>query len=262
MSVVVDDVLDLIIVGCGPVGATAANLAGKAGMSALVVEREREVFTLPRAIHFDAHVMRIMQEAGLAERMLTETRVWRRSTFYGADSQPIRVHDWPEDRPYGWDPHYLFYQPTFEATLREGLIGFDDVEVRLGTEVVDITEHDDHVTVAVHELATGQVEEVSARFLVGADGASSFVRAHHGISLVDGDFDEPWMVIDVRCDHQLGRPDESEMFCDPSRPATRVPGPGNHHRWEFMLLPGESPEEIASPESVAKLLKPWVAMST
>ena len=252
--------LDLIIVGCGPVGALAANLAGQAGLSAAVLERQHDVFDLPRAIHFDAHVMRIIQQAGLSEQVLAETRVWRRSTFYGADSQPIQVHDWPTDKPYGWDQHYLFYQPTFERTLREGLRTHDDVQLCLGTEVVALAEHDDHVTVTTREAATGKVRELSARFLVGADGASSFVRAHHGIALIDGDFDEPWMVIDVRCDRRLGRADESEMFCDPSRPATRVPGPGNHHRWEFMLLPGESAQELTTPGAIAKLLEPWVTL--
>jgi 3-(3-hydroxy-phenyl)propionate hydroxylase len=49
------------------------------------------------------------------------------------------------------------------------------------------------------------------------------------------------------------------MFCDPVRPSTRVPGPGNHHRWEFMLLPGESVDDISRPASIEALLKPWVS---
>src|ERR1700735_5205924 len=77
-------VYDLLIVGCGPVGAVAANLAGAAGLSTCVVERGEDVFDLPRAIHFDAHVMRILQQAGVADEVLPATRVWKRSTFYGA----------------------------------------------------------------------------------------------------------------------------------------------------------------------------------
>src|ERR1700735_4723935 len=94
-------VFDLLIVGCGPVGAVAANLAAAAGLSTCVLDRAERVFDLPRAIHFDAHVMRILQEAGLAERVLPATRIWNRSTFYGADQQPIRVHEWPRQRQQG-----------------------------------------------------------------------------------------------------------------------------------------------------------------
>ena len=48
------------------------------------------------------------------------------------------------------------------------------------------------------------------------------------------------------------------MMCDPNRPATVVPGRGNHRRWELMLLPGENDAEMMQPEKVAELLKPWL----
>jgi 3-(3-hydroxy-phenyl)propionate hydroxylase len=253
-------VLDLVIVGCGPVGAVAANLAGVAGLSTLVLERETNPFPLPRAIHFDAHIMRILQQAQIAELLEPQTRVWRRSTFYGADGQPIRVHDWPTDKPYGWDPHYLFYQPTMEALLRERLSAHRTVELRSGVEVTDLTQDGDGVTVSTRDIATGLGAEIQAKYVIGADGASSRIRTGIGASLKGSDFDEPWLVIDLLCDRELGQPNESEMFCDPARPSTRVPGPGNHHRWEFMLLPGEQPEDVQSEQAIGALLKPWVEL--
>jgi 3-(3-hydroxy-phenyl)propionate hydroxylase len=251
---------DLVIIGCGPVGAVAANLAGQAGLSAVVVERADEVFDLPRAIHFDAHIMRILQQAGVAAEVLADTRVWQRSTFYGADGKPIRVHDWADDRTYGWDAHYLFYQPALERVLRARLAQHAGIELRLGTEAIDFAQHDEHVIVTTRNVATGGTDEVTARFAVACDGASSFLRAHSKIALIDSDFDEPWLVIDLLTERELGRPNESEMFCDPNRPATRVPGPGSHNRWEFMLLPGETAEQMQRPESIEALLRPWVRM--
>jgi 3-(3-hydroxy-phenyl)propionate hydroxylase len=44
------------------------------------------------------------------------------------------------------------------------------------------------------------------------------------------------------------------QYCDPSRPTTYVVGPGNHRRWEFMLLPGETPEEMNREEAIWRLL--------
>ena len=251
---------DLLIVGCGPVGAVAANLAGAAGLSTCVVERGEDVVDLPRAIHFDAHVMRILQQAGVADEVLPATRVWKRSTFYGADGGPIRVHDWAQQRSLGWDAHYLFYQPELETTLRERLARRNDVDVRLGADVIAVQQDEGCVSVSVRDRATGTSDQLHARYLLATDGAASFVRAQRGIALIDLDFDQPWMVIDLLCERQLGRPDESEMFCDPRRPATRVPGPGRHHRWEFMLLPGETAEEIQRPASIEALLRPWVTI--
>jgi len=253
-------VYDLLIVGCGPVGAVAANLAGAAGLSTCVVERAEGVFDLPRAIHFDAHVMRILQQAGVADEVLPATRVWKRSTFYGADGEPIRVHDWAQRRLLGWDAHYLFYQPELETTLRQRLARRDDVDVRLATEVIAVQQDEDSVSARIRDRATGTGDQLHARYLLATDGAASFVRAQQGIALIDLGFDQPWMVIDLLTERELGRPDESEMFCDPRRPATRIPGPGRHHRWEFMLLPCESPEEIQRPASIEALLRPWVTI--
>lgn len=249
---------DLIIVGCGPVGAVAGNLAGAAGLSTLILDRADDIYTLPRAIHFDAHIMRIIQQIGLADEVLAETRVWKRSIFYGADGNPIRVHDWPNDRILGWDAHYLFYQPTFERVLREGFSRFPNIEFRAGCEVQELAHSDGHVTVSVRDHSIGADHAVQGRYVLGSDGASSFVRSNSDIELKDNGFDEPWLVVDLLTDKILGEPGESEMFCDPTRPSTRVPGPGRHHRWEFMLLPGESAEQMQRLENVLALLAPWV----
>ena len=60
---------DVVIVGCGPVGAMLANLLGLQGISTLVLEREAAIYNLPRAVHFDDEVMRLLQTVDLAETM-------------------------------------------------------------------------------------------------------------------------------------------------------------------------------------------------
>src|SRR6185437_6752180 len=42
--------------------------------------------------------------------------------------------------------------------------------------------------------------------------------------------------------------------CDPRRPTTLVSGGPGRRRWEWMLLPGETPEQMADPETVWALL--------
>ena len=66
--------LDVAILGYGPVGALLANLLGQAGLRVGVFEREREIYALPRAVHFDGEVMRIFQSVGLADRIAAAAR--------------------------------------------------------------------------------------------------------------------------------------------------------------------------------------------
>ena len=56
---------DVAIVGYGPAGATLAHLMAQCGLKTLVLERESAHYHLPRAVHFDAEVMRVIQ--GLRE---------------------------------------------------------------------------------------------------------------------------------------------------------------------------------------------------
>jgi 3-(3-hydroxy-phenyl)propionate hydroxylase len=96
------------------------------------------------------------------------------------------------------------------------------------------------------------------------------VRNLLGAQLDDLDFEEPWLVVDAEVDGPVRFPPLhgvpsgvdlqrlSVMMCDPMRPATVVPGRGTHRRWEFMLLPGEDDEQMMRPDSVARLVGPWL----
>ena len=106
---------------------------------------------------------------------------------------------------------------------------------------------------------TGETRTVSARWVVGADGANSFVREASGISRRDLGFQERWLVVDVE-PHDMAAvahlPIASQR-CDPSRPTTMVQSGPRHRRWEFMLLPDEQASDFEDPERVWALLEPW-----
>ncbi|MBP7337721.1 bifunctional 3-(3-hydroxy-phenyl)propionate/3-hydroxycinnamic acid hydroxylase [Niveispirillum sp.] len=258
---------DVAIVGCGPVGATAAHLLGKTGLSVLVLEREPDPHPLPRAVHIDHEMMRIFQGIGLIDRLLPLMRETDGHLHIGADGGVIRyLGSAGQARPFGWANDYFFYQPELEAVLRGGLSVYPAIDLRLGAELVGLDQGDDHVT--LHLADGGQAH---ARYVIACDGARSMVRKALDIRLDDLRFEEPWLVVDAELDGPVqfpaftGLPPAanlqklSVMLCDPRRPATIVPGRGNHRRWEFMLLPGEDDREMMQPGKVAELLAPWVA---
>lgn len=259
---------DVAIIGCGPVGGLAANLLGKAGLRVVVIEREAEPHPLPRAVHIDHEMVRLIQSVGLVDRLLPLMRDTQGHLHIGADRGVIRYMGTAgRPRPYGWSGDYFFYQPELERELRVGLERFPNAELRLGATLLDLTQDADRVTLTV-DAPLGR-EIIRAGWVIACDGASSGVRKTLGVRLDDLNFDEPWLVIDAEVDGPLtfpgftGAPEEADlqklsvMLCDPARPATIVPGRGDHRRWEFML----SPEEAAAPVSsqlVESLVAPWV----
>ena len=130
---------DVAIVGYGPVGALLANLLGQAGLRVEVFERDREIYDLPRAVHFDGEVMRIFQSVGLAGRIAAATRNSSKGMhFVNAAGQTLMIRrgiDGPG--PHGWAGNWYFHQPELEQFLRDGVRRFANVDVHLGRPVAE-----------------------------------------------------------------------------------------------------------------------------
>lgn len=251
---------DVAIVGLGPTGATLANLLAQQGLRVLVLDREPDVYQLPRAVHFDGECMRVFQALGIAQSLEGQLVVSPGMKF--VDGAGRMLIDWSRPTqigPMGWHPSYRFHQPYLERTLRDRLSRHASVDVRLRHDVYAFEETADGVVLRMEDLATGRLLEESARYVVGCDGARSIVRRFMGTELDDLKSHERWLVVDVLLGRE--RPDlgdHSIQFCDPARPATYVRGVGNRRRWELMLMPGDDPAAISRPESIWALLSRWV----
>ena len=71
---------DVIIVGLGPTGGTLANLLALNGFSILILEREKNLYALPRAVHFDDEIMRVFQTIGITKNFLKSNVLSRKFT--------------------------------------------------------------------------------------------------------------------------------------------------------------------------------------
>jgi len=256
----VSETVDVAIVGFGPVGATLAHLLGMLGMRTLVLEREADIYHLPRALHFDDEVMRIFQWTGLAAQISTNTRVNPGMRFVDAEGRLLL--DWPRSQavgPQGWHASYRFHQPDLERALRGGLSGRRCVAVRSRCDVVRIEDAGDHVLLHYEDMNDGHTRCVRAGYVVGCDGARSIVRRFMDVGMEDYGFHERWLVVDVilkGAKPTLG--DHSVQHCNPSRSATYVRGPGNRRRWEIAVRPGEDDRQMTTPSEVWTLLADWI----
>ncbi|WP_315837059.1 bifunctional 3-(3-hydroxy-phenyl)propionate/3-hydroxycinnamic acid hydroxylase [Bradyrhizobium prioriisuperbiae] len=252
--------VQVVVVGHGPSGAIAASLLGDRNIRTLAIDRQRDVYDKPRAIAIDHEIFRLLDNLGAAERIRPYVAPFPASRHFGAKGQLIRQIDMvPEPYPLGYTPSMVFTQPPVEAALREHAAAYDSVDVELGTELLGFDQSPDHVTLHLRD-DKGAARSVRADYVIACDGASSGTRQQLGIALEDLIFDEPWLVVDLQVDGAaLGKlPQTAAQFCDPSRPTTFIIGPGNHRRFEIMLLPGEDPREMEAPANVWRLLARWI----
>lgn len=250
----------VVVVGHGPSGAIAASLLGDRGIRTLAIDRQHEVYDKPRAIAIDHEILRLLDNLGAAERVLPYIAPFPASQHFGAKGQLIRRIDMvAEPYPLGYTPTMVFTQPPVEAALREHAAAYDSVDVELGTELVGFAQSPDQVTLHLRD-ERGATRDVTADYVIACDGASSGTRQQLDIAFEDLVFDEPWLVVDlqVNADALSKLPDTAAQFCDPSRPTSFIIGPGNHRRFEIMLLPGEDPREMETAAHVWQLLARWI----
>ena len=254
------EIYDVVIVGLGPTGATLAGLLGQQGVATLVLDREAEAYHLPRAVHFDDEVMRVLQTVGIADAMAQHCHVNPGMKFVASDGRVLL--DWPRPQELtsqGWHASYRFHQPQLEVQLRRALDRLPTVEVATLCEVKELAQDDEVATVTFEDRRDGRLRNIRARYVVGCDGANSLVHRRIGGGMIDFGFEERWLVIDTllkRPMPELG--DHSIQFCDPVRPATYVRGTGNRRRWEITVLDEEDSAAIVSPERTWQLLSNWL----
>jgi 3-(3-hydroxy-phenyl)propionate hydroxylase len=245
---------DVLVVGLGPTGDVLSALLAQSGLTVIALDKSGEVYAAPRAAVFDHEVMRTFQAVGIADEILAASRVAGRYEFVTADGEVLIEFDTALQTRSGWAENYVLHQPSVERALRARLAPLG-VDVRTPVTLLDLAEHGAGVDCRVR----GPQGDYSlrTRWVVGCDGAASRVRELLGIGLFDYQFDEPWLVIDAIADEPGDLPQRIMQLCDPKRPITYLKMCANRYRWEFMLLPGENPAEIATDASIRSLLAPW-----
>ena len=247
---------DVLIAGGGPTGVTLAVLLARRGVKVIVAEKEADIYPLPRAAHIDHECMRILQEAGVADEVMASSRRASRYDFLNAKGEILMRFEGSEQvGPGGWPLANMIHQPSVEHALRRSLATFNNAELHSIWEVKSFAADSDGVLAQV-ETPDGS-KTIRARYLVGADGARSPVREASAITFKDLNFEEPWLVVDVLVDDYTRLPSENLQICNPARPTTCVLMGEGRHRWEFMIKPGETAEQVSDDAFIEKLLEPW-----
>lgn len=243
---------EVIVVGGGPVGATALAMLGHAGISSIGIERETEPWPFARAVHVDGEILRLLQSIGLAEAFLAHCRPMCDFRMVNQDDDTLISHATGKLSDQAWHDQVLFHQPNVEPVLRAAIERLPSVELRVGTSMVEFAQDADAVNCVV-EGADGSRETITARWLIACDGATSSIRHSLGVQTEKLGSDDPWLIVDGILRGSEGVPGDMVFIGHHTRPAMWVRLPGERVRMEFKVMPGDDPEELITPEGVQRL---------
>ncbi|GAA0267236.1 FAD-dependent oxidoreductase [Streptomyces polychromogenes] len=240
--------VDVLVVGAGPVGLTAAVELRRRGVSCRIVDRLPGRLPYAKAVGIQPRTLELWDRMGLVADVLETAVPLRGQLVYvdGEERETLRMA-LPPEVPYGFAA-----LPQYETErILEAFLARFGTGIERGTELVSFTQDDGGVNVLLTGPDGG--EELRSGYLVGCDGAHSTVRKGLGLSFGGGAFPEEYMLADVEVGwdlpygytvravhHDAGGEVDDLLVCIP------LPGPGRYRM--SMLVPPEL-SAAAAPEA-------------
>jgi phenol 2-monooxygenase len=210
----VPDEVDVLIVGCGPAGLTlAAQLSAFPDIKTCIVEQKPGPLHRGQADGIACRTIEMFHAFGFSERVLKEASWITETTFWKPnDRQPKNIvrSGWVQDVEDGLSefPHVILNQARvhdfYLDTMRRSAAKMEPYYSRRVVSVQPVASNNQgvapRVTVTVERQDSSgqaQTETVSARYVVGCDGAHSVVRKSIGRELLGDSANHAWGVMDV-----------------------------------------------------------------
>lgn len=246
--------VDVLVVGAGPTGLTAAAEALRRGLRVRIVEKKefRDGFSKALVVH--ARTMETFSFMGI-DHEVREVGATFAALNLHFNNRGSKVRVDLVNQPWG-DTQYPYWlsvpQYETEVVLERHLrtLGGD---IEWSTALRSVTDHGNFVEATVDN--SEGTHTIRARWVIGCDGGRSTARDHAGITLERTGAKATFLLADVKTSATLVE-DEGHLFLAPEGLIILVPMP-EPRRWRVIahMIAGAAPTRARTSEGVdAKLL--------
>ena len=248
---------DVAICGYGPVGSVCSILLAQYGHNVLLIDKNNGPSPTARAINTDGEQLRVFDKFDIGKKIVKNSNQIERVHFSNSNLEPIQSLNQPMgESAMGWPNQVLFYQPELESFIREKVNDHKNINVIESCELTDFENFNDSVNLKC--IKKNKILNFNSKFLIGCDGASSFIRKSLDIKLDDFGYNQKWLVCDAHLTKDINLKNELIQVCNPKRPCTFLHGRRGHLRFEFKVMPDDNLNDLENKEFIWNLLSPWI----
>jgi 2-polyprenyl-6-methoxyphenol hydroxylase-like FAD-dependent oxidoreductase len=241
-----DTMIDVLIVGAGPTGTALAIDLARRGAKIRIIDKASGAFNGSRAKGVQPRTLEVFQDLGVLDEIREGGGPYPKLGIHaGPLTVPWRM--FRDRRPTSDVPFpniWLIPQFRTDRALHDRLSRLGR-SVEFGRELITLSQDESQVTA---RIADGEgTEEITARYLVGADGASSAVRKQSGIEFTGSTDEQDRILVVDAAATGLSR-DRWHMWPIPrDRLIGACPLPHTDlFQWILRLAPGELPPTEAN----------------
>ena len=250
---------DVAIIGLGPVGSFAALLLEKRGLKVLAIDKDKEIYSLPRAVSISDQGLRMAQEVDIDDIYIDNSSELGGAGFVDENlnfiGEAINLKGFTT--PNGWAPMRLFHQPYTDKEIRKK-IKETSINTLLHHELLNVKNREKDVLFTIKNLEDSTEVECTSKYLIGADGGSSSLRKLLKISQEDLHYNRDWVIVDVELTVPNRLEDKAIQVCDPERIGTFIPAHLPFRRWEFIIYEDEDKNDFNDDKKIQGLISSWL----
>jgi 3-(3-hydroxy-phenyl)propionate hydroxylase len=239
----------VVIVGAGPIGMTAALVLARYGIRSVLLDRKATFNDGSRAICIARPSMQILERIDAVAPFVAKALGWRYGRSYYRGQQIFRL-EMPHPPGEKYLPMYNLQQQYIEQFLHDAVAECELIDMRWQSELTGIEARADGARLAVRSpLGDYHLE---ADYVLAADGARSKVRSELGLRLKGENYEGHYVIADIRMDHDF--PTERRAFFEPdSNPGGTVlihKQPDNIWRIDYQLREGENEQDALREDNI------------
>lgn len=216
---------DVLIVGAGPTGLSAACVLRKAGVDVVVIDAHSEGANTSRAAVVHARTLEVLEAIDMSDELIREGLVVPEFTVREKNRTLVRLDFSGLRTAY---PYTLMIPQWRTEHLLQVRLGELAGEVCWKTRLTALPSRDG-MRVAEVRREDGRTEQITARYVIGADGSHSSVRAEAGIPFRGNSYPAQFVLADITLRWPLSRT-EVQLFFGRDGLVVVAPLPGGRHR--------------------------------